>query len=120
MARYDDLNTSMIGYSTLLSSILLLAIILGVQALSYNWQNAEDERKLMQQEYRSSSAVLKQQYESLNGYQLVKEPLIEEPTPGSTPDPTAEPKMVDRIQIPITEAMKIVVESAKSEGDKGI
>ncbi len=38
MARFDDWNTSMIGYATILSALLLVVIIVGVEALSYAWE----------------------------------------------------------------------------------
>lgn len=46
MARYDDLNTNMIGYATVLSCVVLVLVLQGVQALSNGMIQSESDRKI--------------------------------------------------------------------------
>ena len=44
MARYDDLNTNMIAYGTVLSIVVLVIVLQGAQALTYSMVHFEDIR----------------------------------------------------------------------------
>ena len=107
MARYDDLNTSMIGYATILSALLLVVIIVGVEALSYAWENHEDDRKQMGYEYATSIEKLQSQRDSLNKLEWV---VVPAPEPGPGEQPKAATK---RLQIPIDRAIEVVLEESK-------
>ncbi len=108
MARYDDLNTSTIGFATIFSALLLIVIIVGIQGLSYYWENSENERKKDRSEYTSSLAVLKEQADSLNSYEWVVVP-APEAGPGETQLPPSE-----RLQIPVNRAKELVLEEMKA------
>jgi hypothetical protein len=100
MARYDDLNTKMIAYATVLSIVVLIVVLQGLQALTYAMVNAEDEFKLSSKE--DSAAVVKsEQIKSLDGYKKV-----------TVPDESSkEPDAVKQLfQIPIGDAKKIVLQ----------
>ena len=110
MARYDDLNTNMIAYATIISCLLLLAILQGTQALCYNMVNAEAERKAANSEYTTSSKVIREQRQSLNGYSKVALP-----APAEGQEPAAN--QGSRIQIPIDRAIEAVIQ--ENQGSKG-
>jgi hypothetical protein len=106
MARYDDLNTKMIGLATFLSSILLVVIIVGVQALSYYWETSEYERKSAGSEYTQATQVLESQRQVLAGYGAFE-------LPADPADPNS--KMVKKFKIPIERAMELTVEKWKEK-----
>jgi hypothetical protein len=109
MARYDDLNTNMIAYAAVLSCFLLIAILQGTQALCYNMTNAAQDDKLAKSEYTSSTEVIREQLNSINGYKRVKET----PPMGADGKPTsAEPKT--RIQVPIDRAIELILTEKKA------
>lgn len=100
MARYDNLNTNMIAYATVLSIVVLVIVLQGTQALTYSMVNYEDARK----ENRSSDTpgqVKSEQIATLNGYK--KGQVLDEAsaTPGA---------MKDVLMIPIDEAKKLVIQ----------
>jgi len=108
MARYDDLNTSTIGYATVFSALLLIVIIVGIEGLSYYWENSEEAKKKLRSEYVSSLDILKEQRDSLNKYEWVTVP-APEAGPGETQlSPTK------RLQIPVSRAKEIVLEEMKT------
>lgn len=113
MARYDDLDTRMIGFATVISCLLLVAILQGTQALCYNMANAEEERKLQGSEYRSSKAVISEQLTSLSGYQRVAVP----PAVGTDGKPV-EGAPTSRLQIPLSRATELLIEEAKKSKPK--
>ncbi len=102
MARYDDLNTSIIGYATILSALLLVVIIFGVEALCYHWENVEQAKK-DKYEYTSSLEILDQQKKSLTGYGWVTVP-APEPEKGKEKEPDGQ-----RLQIPLETAEKLIL-----------
>jgi hypothetical protein len=113
MARYDDLNTSMIGYATLLSALLLVVVIVGVEALCYYLVNSESARKADSREYTTSLNIQSEQRKSLSGYERVPVP-APEPAPGEKPaTPTT------RIQIPIEKAMEIILKEQGASAPTG-
>lgn len=109
MARYDDLNTKMIGYAAVLSIVLLIIILQATQALSYNLLNTEDHRKAATKATHADLAKA-EQIDSLNGYKkaLIADEAAEPPKKGE------EPKMKEIIQIPITEAQKLILKELSS------
>jgi hypothetical protein len=109
MARYDDLNTSTIGYSTVFSALLLIVIIFSIQGLSYYWENSEVERKKGMTEYTSALKVLDEQRSSLAKYEWVEVP-APEPAPGEVAKPATK-----RLQIPLTRAKELILQELKSE-----
>lgn len=106
MARYDDLNTRMIALAAIVSCLLLVAILQGTQALCYNMESWENERKL-QGEYVTSKQVIGEQLKSLSGYQRV--PLPPEVDAKGNPIP-GETKT--RLQIPIDRAIDLLLEES--------
>lgn len=104
MARYDDLNTSIIAYSAILSSFVLLAIILAVLALSYGMESAQLRAKTENAEYVDAEAVQREQRESINGsIQWVQVPAINPEGEGADAEPTK------RLQIPIDRAIELTI-----------
>lgn len=102
MARYDDLNTNFIAFFSVVSCGLLLAIILAFQAFAYQMQYNAEEVKLNQSEYTASNAALSEQRQSLSGYKWVKEAV-------PVTDPAQKPAEVNRLQIPIQQAMELII-----------
>jgi hypothetical protein len=130
MARYDDLNTSIIAYSTVLSSLLLVAIILGVYALAATMASTSRERREEQYEYVTSETTQREQLASINGsIEWIFDSVEEEPenqenaTPAVSADGTTDaiPETTDgmvdepteRLQIPIKRAMQLTLERLK-------
>jgi hypothetical protein len=110
MARYDDLPTSMIAYATVISCLLLLAIIQGTQALCFNMVNTAQEQKLTTSEYTTSKAVISEQLDSINGYREVSLP----PEMGPDGKPTgAAPKTL--LQIPVDRAIDLILKENKGK-----
>lgn len=103
MARYDDINTTFIGYFTVLSAGFLLAIVFAFQAMAYYWEYSEEQRKFSDSEYKASTEILSEQKKNLSGYEWVKVPAIP-----ATPDSPAVPES-KRLQIDIKQAMEIIV-----------
>lgn len=116
MARYDDLNTSTIGYLTFMSCGLLAVIILLLQALCYNWIDWQEDGKLVKQSYISSDQTLSAQRDALKGYAKVEEEVpVEQPKTDPSQPPKVEMKKVTRIYIPIERAKELMLEQAKSK-----
>lgn len=112
MARYDDLNTKAIAYATLLSCILLVIVIFGLQALTFAWINGEEEQRLENSHYTSSDKEIARQKEELAGYDKIKVEVIPETDPNApTPNPGEEPKaiMEDRVHIPVDRAGQLLL-----------
>ena len=100
MARYDDLNTNMIAYGTVLSIVVLVIVLQGAQALTYSMVHFEDIRK----ESKTSDTAAKvksDQIATLNGYKKVAVADEKSDTAGAT-------KYV--LMIPIDEAKKLVIQ----------
>ena len=98
MARYDDLNTNMIAYGTVLSIVVLVIVLQGTQALTYSMVHYEDVRK----DSKKSDAAAKvksDQIATLDGYKRVAVADEKSDTPGAT-------KSV--LRIPIEEAQKLI------------
>ncbi|MCU0711144.1 MAG: hypothetical protein MUC43_03730 [Pirellula sp.] len=100
MARYDDLNTKMIAYATVLSIVVLVIVLQGLQALTYALVNSEDARKIGSKS--DAGAVAKgEQLASLDGYKKLQVPDETSATPNATKE---------IFQIPISEAKKLVLQ----------
>jgi hypothetical protein len=100
MARYDDLNTNMIAYATVLSIVVLVIVLQGTQALTYSMVNYEDARK--EKSASDTPGKLKSdQLAVLNGYKK-----------GVVPDESATTAgaMKEVFMIPIEEAKKLVLQ----------
>lgn len=115
MARYDDLNTTAIGYATFVSSILLLVIILLVRALCYSWVGGEDARKTENAHYVEADAMIAAQKERISLRGTVEVEVA--PAEGSAP-PAADavPKMEKRLHIPIDEAKELLLNKLVASG----
>ncbi len=90
---YDDLNTSAITVAGILSVIIFIVVVLGVQAVFYSYNRYEYETKELRREPTKSLAILESQRKDLSSYKQVK---------------VADQQ--SRIQIPIDRAMEIVTE----------
>ena len=104
MARYDDLNTKMIAYATVLSVVILVIILQGVQALCYNmlhYESARKDTKIIDAATKAKS----EQLSSLNGYKRVE--VIDETAP--PPGKGENPAMKKVIRIPVSEAQKLIL-----------
>jgi len=102
MARYDDLNTNFIAFFSVISCGLLLAVILAFQAFAYQIEYSEEERKLAEGEYKKANETLSEQTKSLNGSKWVEEP-------AAVTDPAQKPEMINRLEIPIKQAMELIL-----------
>ncbi len=104
MARYDDLNTKMIAYATVLSVVILVIILQGVQALCYNMLNFENARKdtpIIDAATKAKS----EQLLSLNGFKTAE--VVDETAP--PPKKGENPAMKPVIRIPVSEAQKLIL-----------
>ena len=99
MARYDDINAKIVLYATVLSCILLVAIILAGQAMTYYWSFAYEDQRLDSSEYETSQEAIREQRASVAGYKWVNEPPPEE---GQEP--------VKRLNIPLDRAKEAVLQ----------
>jgi hypothetical protein len=104
MARYDDLNTNMIAYAAVLSIVVLVIVLQGTQALSYNMMNSEDAEKITDKFDRALKDK-SDQLENLRGYKRVS--VIDEAAP--PPKKGEEQAMKKVINIPIEEAQKLIL-----------
>lgn len=113
MARYDDLNTTAIGYATLVSTILLLIIILLVRSLCYYWVEGEADRKLADTHYVEADAAIGDQRARLSGYG--KEMVTV--TVGEGAEAKAEE--VQRLHIPLEDAQRLLLGELASQHADG-
>ena len=104
MARYDDLNTKMITYATVLSVVILVIILQGTQALCYSMLNYENERKDTKK-LDAATVTKREQLQSLNGYERVE--VLDEAAPPAKKGEAAVMKKV--IRIPVGEAQKMIL-----------
>lgn len=117
MARYDDLNTSTLGYLTFMSVILLTITVLLLQALCYNWIDWQEDTKLTKQSYKTSDAMLETQKASLTKYETVKVEVPIKLPAGAPKDPKAPTtELQERNYIPIERAEAILLEQLKNKG----
>jgi hypothetical protein len=100
MARYDDLNTNMIAYATVLSIVVLVIVLQGAQALTYSMVHYEDVRKESKKS-DTAAQVKSDQIATLNGYKKVAVADEKSDVPGAT-------KNV--LMIPIEVAKKLVIQ----------
>lgn len=110
MARYDDLNTNSIAYAVVVSSLVLLVAVLGMQALSYSLESYEQARKMQTTEYTRAKRTLSEQADSLSGY-------YQEQTFESESGEGAEAVVSERIQIPIERAKELILKELGASGD---
>lgn len=116
MARYDDLDTKTIAYTTFMSCLLLVIIILTVQALSYNWLDEVEEARVVDQGYKASDATIREQFQTLDGYQWVD--VVVPPEPGQPEPKAGEPqKTVKKLQIPIERAKQLLLNELKKSNE---
>ena len=104
MARYDDLDTKGIAYTTVLSLIILVIILQGTQALCYNMLNYENYRKDTKQ-IDEATVTKSEQLMSLNGYKRVE--VVDETAP--PPKKGESPLMKKVIHIPVIDAQKLIL-----------
>ena len=110
MARYDDLNTGMIAYSSFIGCVILLVLILLGRALCYAWVENEDDRKLAKASYEASDATISEQLSQLADYQRVKpatEETDEQDSTAAESDAAGEP--AERLVIPIERARDLLL-----------
>lgn len=110
MARYDDLNTKMIAYATVLSVVILVIVLQLTQALSYNMVNYETSIKESNKSDRAYEAK-REQLDSLNGFTRVS--VIDE----SAPPPGKGEEMPTKkvIRIPVEEAQKLLLKELATQ-----
>ena len=105
MARYDDLNTKGIAYTTVLSVVILVIILQGTQALCYNMLNYENSRKDTKQ-MDEATVTKSEQLLSLSGYKRVE--VVDEAAP--PPAKKGEsPVMKKVIHIPVIDAQRLIL-----------
>jgi hypothetical protein len=114
MARYDDLNTRAIAYTTFVSSILLIIIILLGRALCYTWIESEDQRKLAEAHYITSDQAISEQKAAIAKYERSKVEIAPADNGSTDPNQKLEPLFEDRLHIPVDDAKKIILEELKS------
>ncbi|MEQ1825930.1 MAG: hypothetical protein ABL921_08275 [Pirellula sp.] len=105
MARYDDLNTNMIAYAAVLSIVILVIVLQGTQALSYNMMSAEDDAKANIKSDKALEAK-REQLDTLTGFRRVL--ALDEAAP--EPKKGEQPAMKKVIHIPIEEAQKLILQ----------
>lgn len=125
MARYDDLNTSAIGYATFISTILFVIVVLLVRALSFYWVEGEADRLQASTHYTSADEEILAQRGRLSGY--AKEMVTVFKGEGDA----AVEEEVEQLHIPLDAAKAIILDefgsgehsedehAAESHGDKG-
>jgi beta-lactamase regulating signal transducer with metallopeptidase domain len=89
---YDDLNTSAITVAGILSVIIFIVVVLGVQAVFYSYNRYEFESKVLRKEPVKSVAILDAQRKELGEYKRIQ---VQDKT---------------RIAIPIDKAIEIVTQ----------
>lgn len=104
MARYDDLNTKGIAYTTVLSVVILVIILQGTQALCYNMLSYESSRKDTKQ-LDDATATKSEQLLSLCGFKRVE--VIDEAAPPVKKGESTVMKKV--IHIPVIDAQKLIL-----------
>ena len=110
MARYDDLNTKMIAYATVLSVVILVIVLQGTQALCYSMLNYERSRKDTKI-IDAATKIKSEQLESLGGLAKRVE-VIDESAPIAKKG--EQPTMKKVIRIPIQEAQKLILKELGS------
>ena len=103
MARYDDLNTRMIAYATVLSVVILVIILQGTQALCYtmvNYERARKDTKIID----AATTIKGEQLDSLNGFKRVE--VVDESAEVKKGE--AQP-MKKVIRIPVADAQKLIL-----------
>ena len=111
MARYDDLNTNMIGLTTFVSAIVLFILILMGRALCYTLVGMEDERKLQHAHYEKSDQEIARQKALLTQYQKVTEEVPGEVVNGKE----GAPVKIEKLHIPVERARDLLLQEWKSE-----
>lgn len=122
MARYDDLSTGPIAYAAFVSTVLLLVLILLFRALCYSYVEAEDVKKLVDSHYMTSDAEIARQKSQISNYAKV-EVAVAAPESGAAGAPSesaasdAQPKMEERLHIPVARAEELLLKDwAKEAG----
>ena len=69
---YDDIDTNAVLWAGLISIIVFIALVLGVQALYFAWNNYEVDRKQIDVEPAKSIAILDAQRLDLSEYKSFK------------------------------------------------
>ncbi|MBY0587505.1 hypothetical protein K2X85_10030 [bacterium] len=87
---YDDLNTGAITVAGILSVIIFVVVVLGVQAIFYSYNRFEYETKELRREPTKAVAILDGQRKDLSQYKRFQ---VQDKT---------------RIAIPIEKAMELV------------
>ncbi len=113
MARYDDLNTTAIAYTTFISCVILLIIIFVVQALCFGWLEHHEQLKVANESFTASDEIIAAQRKSLEGYRWVKVPAPL--APGQKPPEAGQPvPMIEKLQIPLERATELLLKEANA------
>ncbi len=73
MAKYDDLDMSMITVTGIVSSILTFIIIVAVQVMYHDYYQSEFQRKEVDTPIATSNAIIANQKENLGKYAWLNE-----------------------------------------------
>jgi hypothetical protein len=68
MQRHDDLNVPMMAYWGVLSCIITVVLILGIQVMYYRAANAQQQQKVISVVYTDSESVIAAQESQLARY----------------------------------------------------
>lgn len=99
MARYDDINSKIVLYATVLSAVVLFGLIQAGQAMYFYLGNTVEERRLASSNYLASKAVIAEQRASVGEYRWVKEPPA-----------TEGEEAKKRLNIPLEQAKKVILQ----------
>ena len=95
MERYDDINTPMVAVIGLVSVILTFALIVGIQVLYHNFEQAEVQRKVVDAPSLEADNLMAEQEAQLNRYGWID-------------------REKGKVAIPIDRAMEFVVNELKT------
>ncbi|HBE71400.1 MAG TPA: hypothetical protein DDW52_24915 [Planctomycetaceae bacterium] len=109
MARYDDLNTTAIGYATYISTVLFLIIVLLLRALTYYWLETESQSNMAEARYVSSDEEIARQQAEFADFGTAMVTVTE----GEGAD--AVTKEVERQRIPLDKAKDLLLKELAKE-----
>jgi hypothetical protein len=113
MARYDDLDTTSIGFAAVISSVVLLILILLGRAIAYGWANSAEDRKSQTARYVISETEIARQKALLAEFAQVRLEEVESAEGEAASEPEEESSV--RLVIPVGNALELVSEELSSE-----